>query len=96
MEGKAMSLDEPEHIRGFNPEFAGRRAECDGGGPVPGTQLASRMDFAGTLSGDYVDMGKPGRCWRWYLMTDLTKKPQGWAGDALWCLDGNLFLCDDP
>lgn len=91
-----MENNEYEQIRGFNPEYAGKRAECDGGAPIPGTRFASRMDFAGILTGDYAESGNPPLCWRWYLMTDLTLKPPGWEGDALWCLEGNLFLSDKP
>ena len=35
-------------VAGFDPAMAGRRAECDGGGPVEGTRYAARQDFAGT------------------------------------------------
>ncbi len=33
--------------RGFDPACAGKRAECDGGGPIPGTRMAGRQDFTG-------------------------------------------------
>jgi hypothetical protein len=78
---------------GFDPAMAGKRAECDGGGVVPGTRFAGRQDFAGTLTGDYVDHGDP--AWRWYLLVDLTVKPEGYTLDAVWCESGNLFLVDD-
>lgn len=78
---------------GFDPAMAGKRAECDGGGPVDGTNLASRQDFAGTLSGQYVDHGDPP--WRWYLMTDLVRKPRGYAWDSVWCESGSLYLADE-
>ncbi len=77
---------------GFNAAYAGRRAECDGGAPVPGTHFAGRQDFAGTLTGDYRDFGDfP---WRWYLMTSLTIKPANYPYEAVWCDEGNLFLLD--
>ena len=82
-----------QEIRGFNPDYAGKRAECDGGGPIKGTLLSGRQDFAGTLTGDYIEQGDPP--WRWYLMIDLTLKPQNWEEEAVWCLAGNLFLDDD-
>ena len=82
-------------IKGFKPDYAGKRAECDGGGFIEGTHFAGRQDFAGTLTGDYIEQGD-GPAWRWYLMTDLVLKPQNWQEEAVWCLDGNLFLCDEP
>lgn len=75
---------------GFDASRAGRRAECDGGGGVPGTRFAGREEFAGTLTGDYVDHGDPP--WRWYLLADLERKPEGYPGDAVWCESGSLFL----
>lgn len=82
----------PPYVSGFNPDYAGKRAECDGGSPVPGTHFAGRQDFAGTLTGDYRDFGD--YPWRWYLMTDLTLKPDNYAPAAVWCDEGNLFLQD--
>ena len=76
--------------RGFDAAMAGKRAECDGGGLIAGTRYAARQDFAGTLTGDYVDHGDPP--WRWYLMTDLTLKPEGYAQDSVWCESGMLFV----
>lgn len=78
---------------GFDPAKAGKRAECDGGGPMAGTRVASRQEFVGTLTGEYVDHGEPP--WRWYLMVNLSRKPEGYAWDAVWCESGSLFLLDD-
>ncbi|UCE87064.1 MAG: hypothetical protein JSU66_04835 [Deltaproteobacteria bacterium] len=87
----------PKHVhpttRGFDASVAGKRAECDGGGPVPGTHFAGRQEFSGTLTGEYVDHGDPP--WRWYLLAQLTEKPAGYADDAVWCESGNLFLVED-
>ena len=77
---------------GFDAELAGKRAECDGGGPVAGTRYAARQDFAGVLTGEYVDHGDPP--WRWYLMAELTLKPEGYAEDRVWCESGNLFVVE--
>ncbi|KAA0232548.1 MAG: hypothetical protein JJLCMIEE_03000 [Acidimicrobiales bacterium] len=77
---------------GFDEDLAGRRAECDGGHAVPGTGLAGREEFAGTLTGNYVDHGDPP--WRWYLLADLTLKPDGYPEDTVWCESGNLFVLD--
>jgi len=74
---------------GFDPRMAGRRAECDGGRAIPGTRYAGREEFAGVLTGDYVDHGDPP--WRWYLLAELTRKPEGHP-DAVWCESGSLFL----
>ena len=72
------------------PDLAGKRAECDGGHLVPGSRFAGREDFAGTLTGEYVDHGDPP--WRWYLLQDLTLTPEGYAHDSVWCESGNLFV----
>ena len=76
--------------QGFEAEYADQIAECDGGGPIHGTRYAGRQDFQGRLTGDCVDVGDPPS--RWYLMVDLTVKPDGFVGDAVWCLAGNTFL----
>ncbi len=86
-----MSDDSIEKRPGFDEELAGRYAECDGGGPIEGTRYSGRQDFAGTLTGEYVDVGDPAM--RWYLMVDLQVKPEGFVGDV-WCLSGNLFLVE--
>lgn len=79
------------HTRpGFDPARAGRRAECDGGGGVVGARFAGRQEFAGTLTGDYVDHGDPP--WRWYLLVDLSLKPRGYAPDSVWCESGSVFV----
>ncbi len=83
--------DETMPVRaGFDPKFAGKRAECDGGGPIAGTRLAGREEFAGTLTGEYVDHGDPP--WRWYLMVGLVRRPPGYADESVWCEAGNLFV----
>ena len=78
---------------GFDAAVAGKRAECDGGHAIPGTRFAGRQEFAGTLTGEYVDHGDPP--WRWYLLGDLTGKPEGYPHDTVWCESGNLFILDD-
>jgi hypothetical protein len=78
---------------GFDPAMAGKRAECDGGGAVAGTHFAGRQEFAGTLTGEYVDHGEPP--WRWYLLVELTLKPPGYAPESVWCESGNLFIVDE-
>jgi len=78
---------------GFDSNMAGRRAECDGGGPTAVARFAARQEFAGQLTGEYVDHGDPP--WRWYLMVELCRKPEGYAWDSVWCESGNLFLVDE-
>jgi hypothetical protein len=78
---------------GFDPILAGKRAECDGGGPIAGTRVAGRQEFTGVLTGEYVDHGDPP--WRWYLMGKLASKPEGYAWDTVWCESGSLFIPDD-
>ena len=77
-------------IAGFDAARAGKRAECDGGASLPGTRYATREEFAGTLTGEYVDHGDPP--WRWYLLADLVRRPEGYPGDAVWCESGSLFV----
>ncbi len=78
---------------GFDAAAAGKCAECDGGHAIAGSHFAGRQEFAGTLTGDYVDHGDPP--WRWYLLGDLTRKPGGYPDDTVWCESGNLFILDD-
>ena len=93
-QAKAPQADIPlPVVPGFDPEMAGRRAECDGGGPVEGTRYAARQDFAGMLTGEYIDHGDPP--WRWYLMINLTKKPDGYLPDSVWCESGMLFVVEE-
>ncbi len=73
--------------------MAGKQAECDGGGAIAGTRFAGRQEFTGTLTGEYVDHGEPP--WRWYLLTDLTAKPEGYAEDTVWCEQGSLYVVDE-
>lgn len=84
--------EDPPFRSGVDAARRGRRAECDGGRPVPGTKYAGRQEFAGTLTGDYRDFGP--YPWRWYLMVDLTKKPPGFEHEAIWCDEGSLTLLD--
>ena len=79
--------------KGFDREMAGKRAECDGGGPIAGTRFAGRQEFTGTLTGEFVDHGEPP--WRWYLMVALTKKPEGYPADAVWCESQSVFVEGD-
>lgn len=79
--------------RGIDPDLAGKLAECDGGGPVPGTQYAGRQDFAGKLTGEYIDHGDPP--WRWLLMVDLTRKPENYPDESVWCESQSVFLIDE-
>lgn len=81
-----------ERRAGFDPAMAGRIAECDGGHAVLGTQYAGREEFTGTLTGEYVDHGDPP--WRWYLLGDLTRRPEEYTHDTVWCESGNLFVMD--
>lgn len=78
---------------GFTPEFEGAKADCDGGRPMAGTKFAGRQEFTGTLTGDYRDYGP--YPWRWYLLAELTRKPVGFAYDAVWCDADSLTLLDE-
>jgi hypothetical protein len=77
---------------GFDEAMAGKWAECDGGGLIAGGH-AARLEFAGMLTGEYIDHGEPP--WRWYLMVDLFRKPEGYPSDAVWCESASVFLLDD-
>jgi hypothetical protein len=85
--------DELPIRRGFDEAMGGKTAECDGGGQIPGTRCAGRQEFAGTLTGEYIDHGDPP--WRWYFMVRLTHKPENYEHDAMWRESGNLFLADE-
>ena len=82
-----------EGKKGFEADYAGRIAECDGGGPIHGTLFAGRQEFKGRLTGDCLDVGDPAS--RWYLMVDLIVKPDGFEASGVWCLAGNTFLGED-
>ncbi len=85
--------DVPPYQSGFNPDSRGTRAECDGGAQIANTKYAGRQFFAGTLSGDYRDFGSfP---WRWYLMSELTAKPESYNLESVWCDEGSLILIDE-
>ncbi len=77
---------------GFDPAMAGKQAECDGGEVIAGTHLVSRQEFAGTLTGDFVESGDPP--WRWYLVGDLNRAPDGYAHNTVWCESGSLFVVE--
>jgi hypothetical protein len=77
---------------GFDQPMAGQRAECDGGTPAP-TGGGTREEFTGTLTGEYVDHGDPP--WRWYRMTNLSRKPEGYDFDEVWCEKDSLFFLDE-
>jgi hypothetical protein len=81
----------PGAVRGFDPAVAGKRAECDGGS-VDAEGHASREEFAGTLTGEYLEYGSPPQ--RWYLMAHLTFKPPYYDDDSVWCETGFLFVMD--
>jgi hypothetical protein len=40
-----------------------------------------------------VDHGDPP--WRWYLMAELSRKPETYVADAVWCESGSLYLLGD-
>jgi hypothetical protein len=78
-------------VTGFDPELAGKRAECDGGS-VDAEGHASREEFAGTLTGVFMEHGSPPT--RWYLMMALTLKPPYYEQDSVWCEQGFLFVME--
>lgn len=78
---------------GFDPAMRGRRAECDGGRGIEGTHFAGRQEFAGVLTGHFRDFGD--YPWRWFLMTDLTRKPAGYVQEAVWCESDSLAFEDE-
>jgi hypothetical protein len=90
----SVESDNDRVLPGHNPELAGKQAECDGGGPIWGTKYAGRQEFSGTLTGEYIDHGTPP--WRWYLMVDLTRKPDNYPDQSVWCEADSVFLLDDP
>ena len=88
-------MSAPYSVRpGFDSEKAGRVAECDGGAPIAGGRGAGREEFTGTLTGEFVDHGEPP--WRWYRLAGLTRKPEGYSWDTVWCESDSLFLVEVP
>ena len=75
---------------GFDGAMRGRRAECDGGKGIEGTHFAGRQEFTGTLTGAFRDFGD--YPWRWYLMTELTRRPPGYEHDGVWCAAESLVF----
>ncbi len=92
-ENNEPSVPDQEYIEGFNEEYAGKRAECEGGAGVKGTKYAGRQYFVGTLTGQYRDFGI--YKWRWYLLAELTKKPEAYPHGAVWCEGESLTLEDE-
>lgn len=88
-----MANDEIPSRPGFDKALAGKRAECDGGAPIAGTRFAGRQEFTGVLTGEFVDHGEPP--WRWYVMGELSSKPEGYQWDTVWCESGSLYVLDD-
>lgn len=93
MQGNDDNAPELPYKSGFNPQYQGKKAECDGGGRMPNSKIAGRQDFAGTLTGEYRDFGD--YPWRWYLMRDLTLKPEGFVQEGVWCDEGSLEFPQD-
>ncbi|MCB1679037.1 MAG: hypothetical protein KDI16_10195 [Halioglobus sp.] len=85
--------DQPPYVTGFNGDYEGRRAACEGGAGVEGTKYAGRQYFVGTLTGHYRDFGD--YPWRWYLLAQLTVKPEAYANEAVWCEEGSIQLLDE-
>ncbi len=90
---KPEEQDDSPYRSGHNPEMKGKKAECDGGAQIAETKYAGRQFFAGALTGDYRDYGD--YPWRWYLMSELTQKPEAYTYDAVWCDEGSLILLDE-
>ncbi len=78
---------------GFSEPHEGKRAECDGGAQIAETKYAGRQFFAGKLTGHYRDYGE--YPWRWFLMGDLTTKPESYSFDTVWCDSGSLIMIDE-
>ncbi len=87
-----MTEPQPSN-KGFDQEMADKIVECDGGGAIAGTKFAGRQEFVGRATGEYIDHGDPP--WRWYLVVDLTLKPEGYPGDAVWCESGSVYVKSD-
>ena len=88
------SLPESSFRPGYEPAVHDLKAECDGGRPIEGTNFAGRQYFTGRLTGHYRDYGP--YPWRWYLLGSLTRKPDGFVHDAVWCDAGSLYPVSNP
>ncbi len=71
----------------FDESLAGRRAECDGGG-LTSAGVAGRDEFAGILTGFFVEHGDPPS--RWYLLAAIEGKSD--SRESAWCERGFLFV----
>lgn len=87
---EAKEAGQPAFCSGFDQALRGVRAECDGGRAIGNTKFAGRQEFTGTLTGEFRDYGP--YPWRWYLLSQLTRKPEGFAYEAVWCDADSLTL----
>ncbi len=84
-----------ERRPGFNPDFAGKMAECEGGSSAevrPGVVLPAREFYRGRLTGLFFDTGDPPS--RWYEMVALEVVPEGYEQSSVWCEEGFLFVTE--
>jgi hypothetical protein len=88
------SRDDLPFRSGFEPTLRDLEAECDGGRPLEGTHFAGRQCFTGRLTGHYRDYGP--YPWRWFLLGSLTRKPDGFTRDAVWCDAESLYPASHP
>ena len=88
------SLPESSFRAGYEPGVRNLEAECDGGRPIEGTHFAGRQSFTGRMTGHYRDYGP--YPWRWYLLGSLTRKPDGFVHDAVWCDAESLYPVSAP
>ena len=92
-DGQNIETPEADFIEGFDEAYAGKRAECEGGAGIKDTKYAGRQYFVGTLTGHYREFGV--YKWRWYLLGELTVKPETFHHDAVWAEGESLTLEGD-
>ena len=90
LEDSPKEGQESEYVEGINEAYKGKRAECEGGAGIKGTKYAGRQYFVGSLTGEYRDFGS--FKWRWYLLAELTVKPDAYQQDAVWCEEESLII----
>jgi hypothetical protein len=92
-EGLNPQLQTYPRRAGFDESMAGKHAECDGGTPMP-SGGGTHEEFIGVLTGEYVDHGE-NPPWRWYRMTELSRKPDGYDFDEVWCEKDSVYVMEN-
>jgi hypothetical protein len=76
----------------FDETIVQRRATCEGGAPIEGSNTAARVTYVGFTTGRRFDQGNPP--WKWIEM--IGRDPDSPAEQQLvWCEEAFLFFEDE-